>query len=293
MFTDTLEKTLREKSSNYVGELTTLSKFKELDNNPELNGLKLIGDLGFINSKGIAEQNRYVKENQDFNTTILTALNSLELVNEVKSYFGNHALVIKLSDFIHIMKKYKLCCGDFREYTGVVPEKNALEIKDAYDKIERLEKGYETYPKKLCDLYLRNKIIRISEISFKSERTRLSRSDRKKIYTFPIVSMRKNCDYEWEIITNICQYLNQCGIDINSDRVSRISYITLRQLLICAPQDQMSKSVRNVKFSVLPAPTDDPFIFSLTPDRSVIIHSMWGKEAEDEALLKYKNLLKR
>lgn len=63
-------------------------------------------------------------------------------------------------------------------------------------------------------------------------------------------------------------------------------------MFICAPANEMNNSKNKVKFSVFTPRTDDPFICSLTP-YGVVIHSMWGREAEDETIKKYKALFDR
>ena len=145
-----LLKTLEKRSNNYLLDLERLSKLKVVDHKDEdkdiISSLDLIKNLGFTNSVNAKMKDSISDNAKKFNEAISAACRSIKLISEVRSYFGKSALIIKLDDFINIVKKYKLVCGNFNNYTNIIPDKNALEIEDARYKINHLEECKEKFP---------------------------------------------------------------------------------------------------------------------------------------------------
>lgn len=284
---DTLEVAIEKKKNSYIQSLTTLRKFKESIENrdPEVNSVDLVSRLGFTNTKPIVERRELIKRNADFNQAVQASIKALQLIKEVQEYFGPNTIVVRRSDFVEILKKYNLVCGMFENYTGVVPDKNAREIEDALNKIQVLRDS--TNKKLLYEAYHKYMTYCIKEVTF--YRSYKLPKDRKRLLNlFPFALCDREAyphSYDGEIIF----YLANNGIklenvnNLNKERVG---------MFICAPANEMNNSKNKVKFSVFTPRTDDPFICSLTP-YGVVIHSMWGREAEDETLKKYKALFDR
>lgn len=289
-----LLETLEKSSNEYTDNLIKLSKLRAEDpdkNKKIINDLDFIGNLGFTNSVGVKVRNNIINEAEKFNKSISAACTSIQLIHEVRSYFGENALVIKLDDFIDIIKRYKLVCGMFSNYTSIVPDKNALEIKDAIDKIDHLEEHRESFPQ-LYKCYYKYKTVFLEEFRVKYG-YKLSKSEIKTLDIFPIsIYSTHNCHYRSDSERDICSFLDTYrNTDISYEYLTRIDYeIIPNSLFICAPRNQMNNSNKKVKFSILPPPTEDPLICTLAPNGSIIILSMWGKEAEDKMLNKYKEI---
>lgn len=286
---DTLEVAIEKKKTSYIQSLTTLSKFEEGRKNgdPEVSSLDLVSRLGFINAKPIVERRELIKRNADFDQTVQASIKALQLIKEIQEYFGPNTIVVKRSDFIEILRKYNLVCGKFENYTGIVPDKNAREIDDALNKIQKLS-DYESekMSRELYDSYYKHLTYNIREIRFYRNSNLPKSKEKLLINLFPFSSVDRNC---YSLAGAIAQDLASNGIrlenvdTINSERVN---------MFICAPANEMNNSKNRVKFSVFTPRTDDPFICSLTP-YGVVIHSMWGREAEDETIKKYKALFDR
>lgn len=286
---DTLEVAIEKKKTSYIQSLTTLSKFEEGRKNgdPEVNSFDLVSRLGFTNTKPVVERRELIKRNADFNQAVRASIKALQLIKEVQEYFGPNTIVVKRSDFVEILKKYNLVCGRFENYTGVVPDKNAREIDDALNKIQALVEKQIT-PKNqelLYEAYHRYMTYYIKEVTF--YRSYELQKDRERLLNlFPLALCNsKAYSYSNEII---CDLANN-GVKL--ENVSNLDAERVR-MFICAPANEMNNSKNRVKFSVFTPRTDDPFICSLTP-YGVVIHSMWGREAEDEAIRKYKALFDR
>jgi hypothetical protein len=286
---DTLEVAIEKKKTSYIQSLTTLSKFEEGRKNgdPEVSSFDLVSRLGFTNTKPIVERRELIKRNADFNQAVLASIKALQLIKEVQEYFGPNTIVVKRSDFVEILKKYNLVCGRFENYTGVVPDKNAKEIDDALNKIQALvEKKMTPYNQELLyEAYHKYRTFYIKEVTF--YRSYELPKDRKRLldlFSFALCN-RDAYSYDGEVILDLAN--NGIKLDyVNSLNKEEVN------MFICAPANEMNNSKNKVKFSVFTPRTDDPFICSLTP-YGVVIHSMWGREAEDEAIRKYKALFDR
>ena len=287
---DTLEVAIEKKKTSYIQSLTTLSKFEEgrKNNDPEVNSLDLVSRLGFTNTKPIVERREIIKRNADFNQAVQASIKALQLIKEVQEYFGPNTIVVKRSDFVEMLKKYNLVCGRFENYTGVVPDKNAREIDDALNKIQALveKRIIPNNQELLYEAYHKYMTYYIKEVTF--YRGYGLPKDRKRLLNlFPLALCRREAySYNNEIIFDLANN----GIKL--EHINGIDAERVGMLFICAPANEMSNSKNRVKFSVFTPRTDDPFICSLTP-YGVVIHSMWGREAEDEAIKKYKALFNR
>lgn len=286
---DTLEVAIEKKKTSYIQNLTALSKFEEGRKNEDLevSSFDLVSRLGFTNTKLIVERREIINRNTDFNQAVRASIRALQLIKEVQEYFGPNTVVVKRSDFVEILKKYNLVCGRFENYTGIVPDKNAREIDDALNKIQALVEKQITPNNQelLYEAYHRYMTYYIKEVTF--YRSYELPKDRKRLLNlFPLaLCRRESYSYNNEIIYDLAN--NGVKLEsVNNLGVERVG------MFICAPANEMNNSKNRVKFSVFTPRTDDPFICSLTP-YGVVIHSMWGREAEDEAIKKYKALFDR
>ena len=287
---DTLEVAIEKKKTSYIQSLTTLSKFEEGRKNgdPEVSSFDLVSRLGFTNTKPIVERREIIKRNSDFIQAVRASIKALQLIKEVQEYFGPNTIVVKRSDFVEILKKYNLVCGKFENYTGVVPDKNAREIDAALNKIQALVENKMTPNNQelLYEAYHKYMTFYIEEITF--FRSYKVPKDRKRLLNlFPLALCNIEAySYNDEIIYDLENNGVKFDESVNNLGKKRIN------MFICAPANEMNNSKNRVKFSVFTPRTDDPFICSLTP-YGVVIHSMWGREAEDEAIKKYKALFDR
>jgi len=277
----TLEKELEEKTVNFVNDLTALSKLNSKLNSSKNNSLELMGELGFFNSKILRDRTEIIKKGENFNNTIKTALESLLLIKELKNYFGENTILIKIEDFIYLIKKYNLICREFSDYLGVVPDKNLQEIKNAKDKIENLSHNFISPSPLMLREYYNLNTYRITEIHTFRSSGDLRLSTKKFLKTLPFILIRESSQ------SYIKNYLRSY---LPEKEVRKICDVTVHKvdskMFIAAPRNEMKDAPRSIRFYRRP---EDPFICSLT-SRGVVIYSRWGKEAEDETLEKYNKL---
>lgn len=287
---DTLEVAVQKKRTNYLESLTILSKLNSVEDQ-DVNSLKTVEKLGFINTQPVREKIEVIKQRANFNKAIRNACEALMFINEIRDYFGPNALVVKRSDFIELIKKYDLVCGMFGNYTGIVPDKNLTEIKETIEKLHNIESSLDS--KSLIRAsYCKTYTYYVREVLFERSSYSLSKEETKLINLFPLV-LSERMMWSRDEDYSICKYLKNNGFTLKEDFINGFRKVLVPdQLFICAPSREMNNRESRVKFSVFTPRTDDPFICSLTP-YGVVIHSMWGREAEDEAIRKYKALFDR
>lgn len=293
---DVLELELTKRSNKYFEDVSVLSKFyteKDIRNeeNPsDLDVINLIGELGFTNSKCIVEKTRIMKSNQNFNDAVKAAVESLAFIMEVREYFGKNTIVVKREDMLRIMRKYDLVCGEFSNYTETVPSENALEIKNAKDKIREIKDINEPKYKLIAKAFNSYSLQRITDITMRwqndrNKKYRLNGSTVKDLNTLPLLLNKVNSCYRGDVM----YYLRSILSDSEVSKISSVDTSEMDNLFIIAPSKHMNNRDSKIKISVLKPRTEDPLICSLTP-HGFMVFSKWGKEAEDEAFKKYENL---
>lgn len=291
---DVLELELTKKSTEYFEDVSVLSKFytersTRNENPSDLDMINLIGDLGFTNSKCIVEKTRIMRDNINFNNAVQAAVESLAFILSVREYFGPSTIVVKREDMLRIMRKYDLVCGEFSNYTETVPPENALEIKNAKDKIREIKNINEPEYKLIAKAFNSYSLQRITGITMRwrddrDKKYRLKGSTVRDLNTLPLL-LKKYNTYSGDVM----YYLRSIFSDSEVSKISSVDTSEMDNLFIIAPSKHMNNRDSKIKISVLRPRTEDPLICSLTP-HGFMVFSRWGKEAEDEAFKKYENL---
>lgn len=297
---DSLQKELKTLYLDYLGNLKYISsqeiKKEEVIREGSTEIENIISSLGFKNSENLQERKRQEeirlateKANKKFNMTVQRAIESLRFVDEVHKYFGQDTLVISLKDFIYLINKYNLTCGEFSDFTGRIPDDKALEIKEARDKILKLndmfryQKVVENYVNK--NLYLIDvdsiEMYYLNNLRGDYRRYELQKSTIDFLTSFPFLVGETG----WFSNTTMFKKYMKTVFNEDADNIRNISAHKIDNFMfICAPTNEMNTKTKKVFTKI----TTDPFICSLTSE-GVVIYSMWGEESKDEVLNKYKN----
>ena len=304
---NSLQKELTNLYLDYLGNLKSISsqeiKKEEVikeEGNTEIENI--ISSLGFKNSENLQERRRQEEirlateeANRKFNMTVQRAVESLRFVNEIHEYFGQNTLVISLKDFIYLINKYNLTCGEFSDFTGRIPDDKAREIKEAYDKILKLDADVFDYSrckhKKVIENYVNKNLYLIDVDSIKMcylnnirddfRKHSLQKSTIDSLTSFPFLVG----DTGWFSSTNMFKKYMETVFNEDTEKIRDIDAHKIDNFMfICAPTNEMNTKTKKVFTKI----TTDPFICSLTSE-GVVIYSMWGEESKDEVLYKYKN----
>lgn len=189
-----------------------------------------------------------------------------QFVRDVRAYFKD-AIVVSISDFLKLLEKYNLVCGDLSDYTGVIPEENLLELVDAGERIKN------TYSLERF-------------ISDKEAYRYLAQTYYTKIATSVTPEHLVECGGDmfkrFPIVFDSCYYYSA----VNRARF-RGGYKDTTGFLIAASPKLIANKLEVKKKNVI---VEDPFIFKFTP-LGIVIFTKWGKEADDVVLKKYEELI--
>lgn len=200
---------------------------------------------------------------------------------------GANTLLVKTSDFFRILCAHDLVCGDFSRYIGEIPEKNMLEIEGVIEVYEGgLMGGYANPVSYLKSLRFgiegKNGVdaIRMPFVGMtgliKSNRTRhelrcdVKESDEQFSETPFFIAAPRNQKKQLDL-----EYTEGVGMWTDTYKIDF---------------DDEGRFVKHLIRTNMSLPFNgDPFVCSLC-DYGVIIHSMWGAEAEDVTIKRYEQL---
>lgn len=301
---NSLQDELKTLYLDYLGNLKYFSsqeiKKEEVIKEGSTEIENIISSLGFKNSENLQERKRQEEiklateeANRKFNMTVQRAIESLRFVDEIHKYFGQNTLVISLKDFIYLINKYNLTCGEFSDFTGRIPDDKAIEIKEARDKILKLDDDmfyYNRY-KKVVENYVNKNLYLIDVDSIEMNYLNGLRNDFRKhslqkstinsLTSFPFLVG----DIGWFSSMNMFKKYMKTVFNEDTEKIRNIDGHKIDNFMfICAPTNEMNTETKKMFTKI----TTDPFICSLTSE-GVVIYSMWGEESKDEVLNKYKN----
>lgn len=226
-------------------------------------------DIGLGNSKNfklLKQRYNILDESvREVNKQILNRRKSEHLVEYIKllKKLNPNSFLISKDQFKDICEKYNLRIGFLTAYTGTIPERNIQELSKVNVKNLELNSNIyyitEVYG---VDSYLKKKCIE-SEFD-KNGRFVYGNSSSYN----PILYRVKKLREEYDVSSLDLQY-----IGVNAD-----------SFLIACPKDQLKK--QKLIFSSKPI---DPIAFQYCP-YGIVVHTIWGEEAEDSAIKHYQEM---
>ena len=258
------------------------------------NELKKLENLGLGNSENAKLLKAKIKELENKRENSKFGQEVFEFIKELGSIFPNSYL-ISFDQFYDILKKYKLTVGRICNYTGIIPQKNIEEISEVKRKIEANREiclEVLNYYTRYNDRNSFNRFYYIKEINVRdSDYKKLAKSLKKVLQGKGfIIRYPYGSNYGVSTIDLKDAIYNNRWIDEEEYRTGRSDDIFLRvskldhtDLLIAAPENSFSE-----KFKITQMPVD-PIVFQCCP-YGVIVHSVWGEEADDKVLEEYKML---
>lgn len=281
---------------------------------------QMLDSLGLSNTKNAQLIANHEKEVNQYNARV----DSFLLMTEAWKMFGNDVMIVRYDQFMQLLEKYNLVCGDLSRYKGYIPEKNLQEIAriKGMDVPDKFAVGMG----QLERVNLSNDIADLKKaIRFPYEPSGTDALDEmgiKKVgnYEWPQTSIYSNSMYKPFASSLSAMDLEQRFIRIQEELEYRRLMIEAEEkrhkaliprFFIAAPAQEMEPlNVRtpNTSFPVSLeelkkhdrkkealkdfaniVETRDPFFCSCTK-AGVLIYSKWGDEAQDEIIKRYQTL---
>lgn len=272
--------------------LSELAKTQEemLARSEKMRLAKRAEALGFTNSYAVAEQKQFNKN-----------VELLRFMLEMWRDLGRNTMLIGLDQFRSLLHRHNLMCVPFDSYKGDIPTKNLQEIENTASKLNKFDK--ENNRRYGHGLSLRAMVARSSEELldmirfpfFWGECNNHLRDGSTRIAIPFHVSINPK---GFMFIAAPKDFVEKPAIKAYQEDIDYSSYsamfddrinhrIELANAILHGVQ-----GYANVTYATAPKqlPRDyDPFVCSLC-DHGVIIHSMWGAEAEDATIKRYEQL---
>lgn len=244
--------------------------------------------VGLENSKNA----RLIKQKIDavtpYNESIEKAGELLVFIRDLRSHFGDKTLLIGSTQFKEICKKYNLVTGPISQYTGIIPNSNLRDLQVAI-------RNAKTFPyrtnvsKNHNTMWYFNEIETSSSVSDDDEVEVARRwinskggmvfANASSLHSFDgTVNLRDIVRCNDDIPQELAEY--------HYDNLIRFKGVPIQRdtMFIACPPSQLKEQSLKVTTNRL-----DPIIFQYS-DYGIMIHTMWGEEAEDAVFEEYKRI---
>lgn len=252
-----------------------------------VNEYSKLCNLGLENTKNA----RIIKEQiNNFNESYQNKVKAEELIKFIKklrNHFGDSTLLISSEQFEKLCKKYKLVTGLLNNYTGIIPNKNIEEISNVKGKIHSFKDSinYSVANKKYLwkineciDSSLNGREIFNELVDWIRSKNNFVFADRD-VYNFDnylwLEDMKK---VNPDLPENVKQYTKDSLFKFSGKLVSKDT------MFIACPPEQLKKQTLKITKRAI-----DPIVFQYSP-YGIVVHSVWGEEAEDKVFEEYKRV---
>lgn len=207
----------------------------------------------------------------------MTAKSLIYFIKKAQEHFGPRTVLVSYTAFDDLCKRYNLVQGALSDYYGVIPERNVQDIENVLAKIPSFSlRG---------NLNMRNDMIGRNYIYVTKADIHSDHEDLKDFITKRNNIIRLNTipdGYEsYWFAKDVFGYgYGRFG------HLSKIYGHQIKQdtLFIACPKQYL----KNPDIKIQPKPVD-PAVFQFTP-YGILVHTIWGEEAEDVAFKEFMEL---
>lgn len=211
----------------------------------------------------------------------LKARNLIIFIKEAQEHFGPRTVLVSYTAFNDLCERYGLTIGALADYCGVIPERNVQDIENVMSKIMSFKfMGKLNHKEGMSD---RNHYIYVTgaDLYYGHE---------------PLAEFIKEHDNVVQLRKAPSPYYtpDHYGADDISGYYGKgydscLSHIygtllTPKTLFIACPKQYL----KNTDIKIQPKPVD-PAVFQFTP-YGILVHTIWGEEAEDVAFKEFMDL---
>lgn len=201
----------------------------------------------------------------------------VRFIKEAQEHFGPRTVLVSYAAFNDLCERYGLVQGALDDFCGVIPERNVCDIENVMAKIP-------TFISKDClntnnDMYGRDYLY-ITGADLHSDNADLAGyiKERHNILKLKTdMNKYRSCWYPADIVGYYCG---------SYGHLSKLYGVIIKPttLFIACPK----QFLKNPDIKIQPKPVD-PAVFQFTP-YGILVHTIWGEEAEDAAFEEFMNL---
>ena len=208
----------------------------------------------------------------------MKAKSLIHFIKKAQEHFGPRTVLVSYTAFEDLCKRYGLVQGSLSDYCGVIPERNIQDIENVVSKIPSfpLIKSLNNRG----DQYGSNSYIYVTGADIHYDHADLKEFIENHHHILRLKEAPGKYDTYWHPKDISGYYYGQYGY------LSKIYGTVIKPdtMFIACP----SKYLKNPELKVSSKPVD-PAVFQFTP-YGVLVHTIWGEEAEDAAFKEFMEL---
>lgn len=200
----------------------------------------------------------------------------ITFVKNVHSDISNKSILVSNEQFNNIRKKYSLSLAPLSHYSGVVPERNIQDIENAKKKI------YCFYNREYLN-HTKNGYVLYAEEVVGNDNDEIE-ALKQYVYSHDRILIVRNKNVNSDGSHRQSDIIDE-NLKVKFDFLSGVKGQIIKpdDMLIACPGEYIKGKIKVTKKSV------DPIVFQFTPF-GILVHTVWGEEAEDAVLKQYMEL---
>lgn len=223
-----------------------------------------------------------INENEQASMNKSRAMDLIKFVKAAQSHFGPKTILISYTAFDELCKKYNLATGALENYCGVIPVENIADIDAVMVKMSTFS-HIESINVRPNDDMSKGYMLRVDSMDIRSDDEQIEKFVNKYDGLIMVKQRAPHFDGAWwpEDCIDAKQYT-----DYKWSNLTKIygKVVDSRTMFIACPQKYLKNP--EIKISKILV---DPAVFQYTP-YGILIHTIWGEEAEDVAFKKFMEL---
>lgn len=234
--------------------------------------------LGMGNTQNCKKIENIINKADTYGNDLIKAKSLIAFVKAVHAELNPDAILVSNSEFEKLCKKYKLQVGLLSDYCGVIPEKSIQDMEKVGANISNFSMShYLNNIGKNARILLFVKSANLSEFDYDVITHHLKSHN----YIVKVTESNPHYDGYWwgKDLVGLKGDIEHPVLDKLDGTI--ISNDTM--FIACPPQQLKNPQIKISKRAV------DPAIFQYTP-YGVLVHTIWGEEAEDKVLKQYLEL---
>lgn len=232
--------------------------------------------IGLESSANAAELKKRIDIVEKIKEDARTANELITFVKNVHSDISDKSILISNEQFNNICKKYSLSLAPLFHYSGVVPEKNIQDIENVKRKI------YCFYNREYLNHTKNGYVLYVDEVvgNDNDEIEAL----KQYVYSHDRILIVRNENVNSDGSHRQSDIIDE-NLKVKFDWLSGVKGQIMKpdDMFIACPGKYIKGEIKVTKKPV------DPIVFQFTPF-GILVHTVWGEEAEDAVLKQYMEL---
>lgn len=232
--------------------------------------------IGLESSANAIELKKRIDRVEKIKEDVRIANELIAFVKNVHSDISDKSILVSNEQFDNICKKYSLSLAPLSHYSGVVPEKNIQDIENVKRKI------YRFYNREYLNRTKNGYVLYVDEVVGNDNEE--IEALKQYVYSHDRILIVRNENVNGDGSHRQSDIIDE-NLKVKFDYLSGVKgqIIKSDDMLIACPGKYIKGKIKVTNKPV------DPIVFQFTPF-GILVHTVWGEEAEDAVLKQYMEL---